>query len=375
MEEILFNGEGTLSELETILKNYKNILLFTFPRDILADLDEVNNYFKKLENEYNLTCISYVGKALPFDDIKKKYNMLKNLRGIDLIIGMGGGTIIDLAKIFSLAYSNNTIQFEEILNNKNLENKIDLLFMPTTAGTGSEATSFAVVYKNKIKYSIVRTSFLPKYIILDPILISSLPEKVLNSTILDALAQGIESIWAVGSNGKSKKYAKKSISYILDNFEKDDSIARLNKLQLGSYYSGKAINISKTTLSHSISYPLSSFFGIPHGIAVFLTLPEVAELNYYASKDNIQETIDLKNVEEAFLILFDLFNVKSIDLLVDELKRILLKLKFSPNLKNYGISKTDLKFIANHSITQGRANNNPGKSNEEIVLKILEGIY
>ncbi|MBC8180627.1 phosphonoacetaldehyde reductase [candidate division KSB1 bacterium] len=375
MQEILFSGEGKLSELNNILKKYKNILLFTFPIESSTGLNELNKYFQKLENKYNITTISYVGKALPFEDIDEKYNELKGIKNIDLVIGMGGGTIIDLTKIFSLAYSNKTIRFEDILNNKNLKNKIDMLFIPTTAGTGSEATSFAVVYKDKIKYSVVRPSFLPKYVILDPMLLKSLPENILNSTILDALAQGIESIWAVGSTSQSREYGKIAIKNILDNFEKENSIDRFNKLQLGSYYSGKAINISKTTLSHSISYPLSSYFGIPHGVAVFLTLAKVSELNYFSTKENIQAETNLTNVKESFSIIFDLFNVSSIDLLVKELNRIMVKLGFSPKLKDYGIAKTDLKLIADFSITQGRANNNPRKLDKTDIYNLLEDIY
>jgi len=375
LQEILFSGDGKISELNNILKNYKNILLFTFPRENSTGLSKLNKYLQKLENEYNITTNSYDGKALPFGDIKKKYNELKGIKNIDLIIGMGGGTVLDLAKIFSLAYSNKTIRFEEILNNKNLKNKIDMLFIPTTAGTGSEATSFAVVYKDKIKYSIVRTSFLPKYVILDPMLLKSLPENILNSTILDALAQGIESIWAVGSTSQSREYGEKAIKNILDNFEKEKSIDRLNKLLLGSYCSGKAINISKTTLSHSISYPLSSYFGIPHGIAVFLTLAKVAELNFFSTEENIQEEMNLNNVKESFSIIFDLFNVSSIDLLVKELNRMMKKLGFSLKLKDYGISKTDLKLIADFSITQGRATNNPRKIDKEEIYHLLEEIY
>jgi alcohol dehydrogenase len=375
LEEVLFSGKNKLSELDNILRNYKNVLLITFPRENATGIDQLNNYIQKLEKKFKITSVSYVGKALPFEDIKIKYNELKKIKNIDLIIGMGGGTILDLAKIFSLAYSNKTIRFEDILNNKNITNKIDLLFIPTTAGTGSEATSFAVVYKDKVKYSIVRPSFLPQYIILDPVLLISLPENILNATILDALAQGIESLWAVGATTESKDYAKKAISNILANLEKENSTEKYHHLLLGSYYSGKAINISKTTLSHSISYPLSSHFGIPHGIAVFLTLAKVTELNYYTSIKNIQNGVNLKQIEAAFSILFDLFNVKSINSLAEKINRILVNLGFSPNLKDYGILKTDLNLISDFSITQGRATNNPRKMDRGDIHNLLENIY
>jgi|GEM_PF-394350 len=365
-----------------LTKNYQNILLFV--DKIGFDLCGAADYFKTLEKKpyiKNIKKISYAGSALPIDDIEKLYRDIKPgnaaIDTVDVIIAVGGGTIIDLAKIISIAYSNQCENAEEVLDNKTLENKMPLIFIPTTAGTGSETTSFAVVYRDKVKISIERKSLLPDAIILDPLLLRSLPEPVLHSTILDALAQATESIWAVGSTSESKEYSSKAISLILDNIDKENSnsIDRLSSFQQASYWAGKAINISKTTLPHSISYPITAHFGIPHGIAVFLTLPEVAKLNYYTSVETKQDKMNIDKIEKDFLLIFYLYGVKEIRSLVEKLKNVMIQLKVKTRLRDYGVKEKDLVFIASNALTKGRSDNNPRKMSKYEVLNLLQKVY
>jgi alcohol dehydrogenase class IV len=365
-----------------LIKNYQNILLFV--DKIGFDLCGAADYFKTLEKRpyiKKIKKVSYAGSALPIDDIEKLYRDIKSDNAanatVDVIIAVGGGTIIDLAKIISIAYSNQCEKAEEVLDNKTLENKIPLIFIPTTAGTGSETTSFAVVYRDKVKISIERESLLPDAIILDPLLLRSLPEPVLHSTLLDALAQATESIWAVGSTAESKEYSSKAIPLILDNIDKENtnSIDRLSSFQQASYWAGKAINISKTTLSHSISYPITAHFGIPHGIAVFLTLPEVAKLNYYTSVETRQDKMNIDKIERDFSLIFNLYGVKEIKPLVEKLKNIMVQLKVKTRLRDYGVKKEDLPFIASNALTKGRSDNNPRKMSEDEVLALLKKIF
>ena len=314
----------------------------------------------------NIQYIAYAGSALPLEDVEEKYREIKQNQGIDLIIAVGGGTVMDIAKMLSIAYSNCCEKVEEIVSHSQLQNRLDLIFIPTTAGTGSEATSFAVVYRDKVKLSIERRSVLPTYTVLDPLLLRSLPVPVLNSTVLDALAQAIESIWARGSTAEVKEYAQQAIGLILDNLDGENTIERLEHLLTASHLAGKAINISKTTLPHSISYPLSSHFGVPHGIAVFLTLPGVAELNYHTT-DN--------TVRESFSILFSLFGVEGIGALRRMLTGIIEKLGFSARLRDWGIRREDLRFLAANAFTKGRSDNNPRQLDSSDILTLLQGIF
>jgi len=399
----VFTGEGALSQLDNILPRYNNILLFN-DKDGFHPCG-AENYFNQKFNQkllqggarkaqsaerqanntigavrhapcaMRLQYVSYAGKALPIEDIEEKYREVKDNSGVDLIIAVGGGTIIDIAKIISIAYSNGCEKVEEVLSDRTLANRLDLIFIPTTAGTGSEATSFAVVYRDKVKISIDHQSLLPAYVVLDPLLLRSLPVPILNSTVLDALAQAIESIWARGGTEESREYAKEAIGLILDHLDKENTIERLSGFQVASHLAGKAINISKTTLPHSISYPVTSHFGVPHGIAVFLTLAKAAELNYYAGEDTVQPGVQTGDIQKIFSMLFSLFGVEDIGGLRESLMEVMKKLGFSARLRDYGIEREALSFLADNALTKGRSDNNPRKVDRDEVLRLLEDIY
>jgi alcohol dehydrogenase class IV len=375
----VFTGPGALNRLDMILPHYRNLLLIN-DKNGFEPCGAAAYFNKKFcggpgggfskeppgRRRQSLQSIAYAGSALPLGDVEQKYREIKQNQGIDLIIAVGGGTIIDIAKMLSIAYSNRCENVEEIISATQLENRLDLIFIPTTAGTGSEATSFAVVYKDKVKLSIERKSVLPTYTVLDPLLLRSLPVPVLNSTVLDALAQAIESIWARGSTAEVKEYAKQAIGLILGNLDRENTGERLEQLLIASHWAGKAINISKTTLPHSISYPFSSHFGVPHGIAVFLTLPGVAELNYHSTENTIQE---------SFSILFSLFGVEGIGALRRVLSGIVERLGFSTRLRDWGIKREDLQFLAANAFTRGRSDNNPRKLDSSDVLSLLTGLF
>lgn len=374
---MFFRGQAALTRLEEILPHYKNILIIN-DRDAFLPCGAAD-YFKLLEEKLADCCVfhyvSYAGKALPIEDVEEKYLEVKQHGEVDLITAVGGGTAIDLAKIIAIAYSNDCESAAEVLASPNLDNRLDLLFIPTTAGTGSEATTFAVVYKDKVKYSIDRPGLLPAYTILDPLLLRSLPAAVLHATVLDALAQAIEAIWARASTAEAKQYAQNAVRLILANIEPTNTIERLSRLQEASHLAGKAINISRTTLPHSISYPLTSHFGVPHGIAVFLTLPTAAEFNYYTTTETVQPGISPADVEKSFALLFSLFEVEDIKGLREKLSSVMVRLGFSTRLRDYGIREGDLSLIVDYAFTKGRIDNNPRQASRDDVLNILKEVF
>jgi alcohol dehydrogenase class IV len=372
-----FSGEGSLNRLDDVLGKYDRVLVFNDANGFEPCGAEA--YFKtaakKLEGSSHFHFFPYAGKALPLEDIEAIYKEVRKIGGAGLITAVGGGTVIDLAKIISIAYSNNCEKVAEIIENKALDNTLDLAFIPTTAGTGSEATSFAVVYKDKVKLSIDKQSLLPDWVVLDPLLLKSLPIPVLNATVLDALAQAIESAWAKGTTPESRQYSKQAIKLVMENIDKEITIDRLSKLQMASHLAGKAINISRTTLPHSISYPMTSHFGVPHGIAVFLTLAEVARLNFHAAQENLQPGLDIRHIESSFAVIFTAAAVETIEQLCNSLEAVMLKLGVSTRLRDYGIRPMDLVFLADNALTKGRSDNNPRKVDSETVLKLLVKIF
>lgn len=180
------------------------------------------------------------------------------------IIAIGGGSVIDLAKavIYSCIEDLKSVPF--------------FVAAPTTSGSGSEATHFAVIYRQKIKYSLVHYSLLPQLVILDHSLTNSLTVYQTAVSGMDSFSQAVESFWSIKATEESKKLAVESILTWRDSFlkavSKPDADSR-NKMLWASHLAGMAINTTKTTGPHAISYYLTINHSVPHGQAVSLFLP------------------------------------------------------------------------------------------------------
>ena len=223
-------------------------------------------------------------------DLKKGLEISKAFNP-DIIIAAGGGSVIDMGKLIRFFHTHE--HEEDIFNGKYCQSgsKVPLIAIPTTAGTGSEATHFAVLYdENKTKHSIASPDILPEYAIVNSALTFGQSQYLTACAGFDALAQGIEAYWNKNATEESDRYAEKAISLIYDSLP--EVVAHPNedlraKMSEGAYWAGKAINITKTTAPHAFSYPFTSHYGIPHGHAVALTFPYIADFNL--SKGDIPE--------------------------------------------------------------------------------------
>ena len=191
------------------------------------------------------------------------------------ILAVGGGSALDVAKcikLFSAMNSELPYLEQEIQENHTL-----LAAVPTTAGSGSESTQFAVIYKDGEKKSIDSEYALPQYVILDASSLQSLPLPGKRTCAADALAHAIESYWSLNATAQSKVIAQKAMNLLLTNmdayWQNDPDACR--KILEGANLAGQAINNTKTTAAHAMCYKFTSLFGVPHGHAVMLCLPEV----------------------------------------------------------------------------------------------------
>lgn len=195
--------------------------------------------------------------------------------GCDSILSIGGGSAMDVAKCIKLYCK--MPQGVLCLEQPYADTGVFHLAIPTTAGTGSEATHFAVIYYEGVKQSVHHLSILPQAVILEPKLLETLPAYQRKSTTLDALCQAIESIWSVYSTDESIVYAEEAIRLLLPGMEAyaagDNSL--IGDMLMGSHLAGKAINITKTTAPHAMSYKLTTLFGLSHGHAVALSMQGV----------------------------------------------------------------------------------------------------
>ena len=203
----------------------------------------------------------------------------------DSILAVGGGSALDTAKCIKLFTG--LSKDRQYLEQEYRENDIPLLVHPTTAGTGSESTPFAVIYQDGEKCSVEHESIYPKYRIEDSRSLRSLSLYQKKATLLDALSHAMEAIWSKYSNEDSRAYGQKAISLILMNYkaylslenEKDaknlggavalegPSEQVLEDVAEAANLAGKAIAVTKTTAGHALSYKLGSIYQLPHGLA------------------------------------------------------------------------------------------------------------
>jgi len=277
---------GLESLAPLILKrNPKSLILVTSPgfvrRGILANLLEG---LKKI----NVHVISNVSANPRIEDIESQFNEAKNLRP-DMFVALGGGSVIDTAKALSRRFSiPSQISLMDYLENPEsfeLLVSVPIIAIPTTSGTGSEVTPFASVWSDALskKFSVTGSDLIPSTVILDSRLTHTLSREVTLSSGLDTVSHALESLWNKNQTHESKQFAVRSLEISLNALPKlanelDDTDSR-ERMMISSFFGGLAIARTRTALAHSISYPLTANFGVPHGVACSFTLPQILEFN------------------------------------------------------------------------------------------------
>ena len=293
----------------------------------------------------------------------------------ELIIAIGGGTTIDFAKVISALYSfseDGVISVEEVVDlitsKKYLENTeyIPIIASSTTAGTGSDCTKWATVwdFDNTKKYSVDADYLYPTESWLIPELTLTLPKKLTLSTALDALSHACEAYWAVSTNSIVQVLSTDAISLIVKYLPLvlDDlnNIEYRKKVYMGAFFAGLAFSNTRTTACHSISYPLTLLYGIPHGLAVSLTLSEVLKQN----KDYIDNL-------DFFLDAWGVGSVDEIGVWIENVSNDIQVLKLS----EFGVKVEDIDDIIKLTFTGGRMDNNPVVFTQQQVKEILLKCY
>ncbi len=367
-----------LNELSNILDKNRpsNIFLVTGGRSY--ELCGAKEKIEPILQGYKTIIFSDFTPNPKIKDIEKGIKIFRE-NNCDFVIAVGGGSAIDTAKSVNILSAQDGNP-EDYVKGKEIENKNHtLVAIPTTAGSGSEATHFAVVYIDKEKYSLAHEFILPDYAIVDYRLTKSLPKNQTASTGMDALSQAIESYWCVYSNDESKTYAKEainlSIKYLRDAVNNPTDKSR-EAMAKAAHLAGKAINISKTTASHAISYPITSYFGIAHGHAVVLTL---GEMLVYNSNVTEQDCLDKRGADYVRTTINEIVELLSATSAEEASKKITTLMKYinlTTTLKESGIkTEEDIALIIKHGFNPGRVKNNPRLLTEESLRKILQEIY
>ena len=322
-------GNNELENIDKYIDGRKTLLITSagFVKRGLVDK------IKALTNSI-VNVISEVKSHPEFKDLEAIYSKVHKIE-FELILAIGGGSVIDASKFFSVYNQKKEYQFVEDIIKGKLPKKdyrlIPIISVPTTAGTGSEITPWATIWdmSEKKKYSLHLTDLFSEIAIYDPTLTLSVPKDITIQTGLDTLSHALESIWNKNANEITINYAIKSAKLIVENLVAlSNNLENLNyrdKVLKASMYAGLAFSNTQTALAHAMSYYITAYKGVPHGIACSFTLPLLI--------DNIIGKYDF--IDNALTEIFG-------ELSSNKLKDILKELNISTEFSSYTIDKEEL---------------------------------
>lgn len=365
--EIVF-GRGALMSItkEQLIFRAKMIVLVT--GDHFKRSEEFSNLKAKLgEKGRDLFVYEDSVKTSDFDMVNGLTRFLWENQP-DVVVTIGGGTVIDTAKSAAiLAKNEGTVEDYLVGKKKITSGSINLIAIPTTAGTGSEVTPWAVVwdYKNNKKYSLSSLLMFPSLAIVDPSLTDELPPKITAETGIDALTQAIEAYWSKFHNPASDKYALEAVSlateYLPCAVNSPDSKSR-DMMTRASLFSGLAFSNTKTTICHSVSYPITIHWGIAHGQAVSITLPKMIEYSLSSlgkeRSDALLLAIGAKTIKEA----------------PKKIKSLMESIGLATRLSELGMTENDINTIVSEGYNPDRMNNAPRIPTHSELKELLKSI-
>jgi alcohol dehydrogenase class IV len=337
--------------------------------------------------EERLTTLLAGKQITRFDDFSVNPQLDDVIRGIglfrqskpELVLAAGGGSALDVAKCIALLGRQALDPEGYTTGTRDITNPATpIVAIPTTAGTGSEATKFATVYIDKTKYSLQHDSILPVVAVADPVFTLSLPPYQTATTGIDALAQAVESYWSVRSTPESRKYAAEAIELAMSSLKKavndPDDDSRLNMV-VAANLAGKAINISKTTACHALSYYLTACFQVPHGHAVGLTLSRMLKHNYDVSEDDINDHRNVPFVKSTILELARLLRGENVSDAARNIETLMEDIGLSELTLELKIENSHIQNMVRETLDSNRMANNPRKFTRESLFTLLTSTF
>ena len=295
----------------------------------------------------------------------------------DIVIGIGGGSAMDVAKAIAVLAANKGKAVDYLGLNKVPGPGLPKIMIPTTAGTGSEVTFTSVFVRPDLKKKEgMNSPFLyPDLALLDPLLTVSLPPGPTASTGIDALCHAIESYTSINASPMSELLSLEAIALISENLRTavhdGTNIVAREKMLLGSLYAGLGLANAGVTAVHSLSYPLGGKYGIPHGLANTVLLPHVMSFNISGAQEKFVDIAEAMGemVEGLPLREAAYLAVEAVNALVEDCG-------IQTNLEDLGISEDDFEEMAKIAMTVARPlANNPRQVTVEDAVVIYEDAF
>ena len=323
--------------------------------------------------------ISIIDDTPPEPSVEQVESILAAAQGTawDLVIGIGGGSAMDVAKIVAVML-NNDVKLRDLLNKAPIPHRgIPTVMVPTTAGTGSEATpnSIILVPEDELKVGIVSPKLMPDCVILDPQMTLGLPPAITASTGMDALCHAIECYTSKKGNPFSEMIALKAIRLISrsirEAFKNGKNLDARHDMLLGAFYGGMCIATSSTTAVHALAYPLGGKYRIAHGISNAILLPYVMQFNAVGNEAKFRDIAEAMGIDIARLS-----DAEATQAFIAALFAFNHDLEIPADLKRWNITEADLETLVEGAAKVTRLlDNNPRPMNKDdiraIYLKLL----
>ena len=294
----------------------------------------------------------------------------------DIVIGLGGGSVMDTAKAVSVM-SGKTGSVAEYMSENIISGGLPSITIPTTAGTGAELTQNSVLTdseKNK-KSSLRGRGLLPYAAVVDPELTLSLPPDITAHSGMDALTQAIESYVSKGAHVLTTPLSYKAIDLLLNGliaaYDNGSDIEARSQVMRGSMLAGMALTNARLGLVHGLAHPIGSLYGIPHGIICAVLLSHEIRFNLEATYDLYEQT--LKKYFEIARIMGIPGNDPSS--LPEKIEKLNTCLGIEARLQNLGVIEKDFDWIADESLPSGSLKHNPREVTKEDCIKILKEAF
>lgn len=368
-----YGGEGSIEKIKEIVAKERAAKLVIFSDEGIKATGLLNLLTSQLDEtgaEYHI--FTDCKPEPTYGQVEDVVNMVQEY-DCDLIIGIGGGSVMDAAKLASvLKGADYTIR--DLLVDPSLPRKmVKTVMIPSTCGTGSEATCNAIVAipEESSKKGIVNDNMIPDYVILDAQMIAKLPKHIVAATGVDALAHAVECYTSKKATPFSDGYALTSAKLIFENireaYQNPDNMEAKNNMMIGAYYGGVAITASGTTAVHALSYPLGGKYHIAHGVSNAILFAHVMEFNKDACEERLAQICDAIHPAYASKSIGE-----KAQYVIGQIADIVKVTDIPTDLTQYGVTMDDLDFLVTAGSQQQRLLVNNRK---ELSLDDIRNIY
>jgi alcohol dehydrogenase len=296
----------------------------------------------------------------------------------DVVVGIGGGSAMDMAKLLC-AYRGTTGEDrlrDAIRSGRPVRRDgVGLVLVPTTSGSGSEATHFAVVYVGADKHSVADRTLLPDAVVLDPRLATSGSPHQRATSGIDAVTQAIESLWATAATDRSRRFARHALRLLLPHLEPfvtESTPASARAMAIGSHLAGRAIDVSRTTAAHALSYGLTKGYGVSHGHAVALTLGPFIAAHGDSTSGGLRDGVDPRAHASAMETIVSRLGATDPAAAHARFTDLMVRVGLEPRLSATGVTSAGQRAALVAAINLERLGNNPVAFDAEGLTAILE---